>query len=146
MFTWSWKAHVVSVLLYVDCSTDDMYDLIRLIPHMLHIVGSCASSTVTMQMGIEHVLKESFPDLGEVLQVEDPNAEAGPAELTWEAVEAEVNRIKPAIIAMGGVVKIKSVEPIGVVELEFRGSNKLQQGLELAIRDVPFVKHVKFTM
>ncbi|OEU15395.1 nitrogen-fixing NifU-like protein, partial [Fragilariopsis cylindrus CCMP1102] len=32
--------------------------------------GSCPSSTVTMQMGIERVLKENFVDLGEVLQVE----------------------------------------------------------------------------
>lgn len=111
-------------------------------------LGSCASSTVTMKMGIERVLKENFPDLGEVVQVEDPNANANPTptELTWEAVEAEVNRIKPAIVAMGGVVKIKSVDPIGVVELEFRGGNKVKQGLELAIQDVPYVKHVKFVM
>eukprot|EP00568_Trieres_chinensis_P012269 CAMPEP_0183304692 /NCGR_PEP_ID=MMETSP0160_2-20130417/9697_1 /TAXON_ID=2839 ORGANISM="Odontella Sinensis, Strain Grunow 1884" /NCGR_SAMPLE_ID=MMETSP0160_2 /ASSEMBLY_ACC=CAM_ASM_000250 /LENGTH=413 /DNA_ID=CAMNT_0025467789 /DNA_START=36 /DNA_END=1277 /DNA_ORIENTATION=- len=107
--------------------------------------GSCASSTVTMQMGIERVLKENFPDLGEVIQVEDPEAAEGtPTELTLEAVEAELRRISPAIIAMGGVVEIVSVDPIGVVELRYRGSNKLQQGLELAIRDVPFVKHVKF--
>lgn len=99
-----------------------------------------------MQMGIERVLKENFPDLGEVVQVENPNAKPDPTELTWEAVEAEVNRIKPAIIAMGGVVKIKSVDPIGVVELEFRGGNKVKQGLELAIQDVPYVKHVKFVM
>jgi Fe-S cluster biogenesis protein NfuA len=97
-------------------------------------------------MGIERVLKESFPDLGEVVQVEDPSLTSEPTELTWEAVEAELNRIKPAIIAMGGVVRIKSVDPIGVVELEFRGGNKVKQGLELAIQDVPFVKHVKFVM
>jgi Fe-S cluster biogenesis protein NfuA len=97
-------------------------------------------------MGIERVLKENFPDLGEVVQVADPSVASEPTELTWEAVEAEVNRIKPAIIAMGGVVRIKSVDPIGVVELEFRGGNKVKQGLELAIQDVPFVKHVKFVM
>ena len=107
--------------------------------------GSCASSTVTMQMGIERVLKENFPTLGEVIQVEDPeNADSSPTELTSEAVEAELGRIKPALIAMGGVVDIVSVDPLGVVELRYRGSNKLKQGLELAIRDVPFVKHVKF--
>ena len=108
--------------------------------------GSCASSTVTMQMGIERVLKENFADLGEVIQVEEEESETGkPTELTFEAVEAEVNRIGPAISAMGGIVEIVNVDPIGEVELRFRGSNKLQQGLELAIRDVPFVKHVKFT-
>mmetsp|Transcript_35286 Transcript_35286/g.105418 ORF Transcript_35286/g.105418 Transcript_35286/m.105418 type:complete len:231 (-) Transcript_35286:111-803(-) len=107
--------------------------------------GSCSSSTVTMQMGIERVLKENFPDLGEVIEMEDPASVAGkPTELTLEAVEEELSRIKPAMIAMGGVVEIISVDPLGVVELSYRGSNKLQQGLELAIMDVPFVKHVKF--
>ena len=106
--------------------------------------GSCASSTVTMQMGIERVLKEKFADLGEVIQVLDE--EEAPTELTMEAVQTEVNRISPAIIAMGGVIRIVSVDPIGVVEINFRGANKVRQGLELALLDVPFVKHVKFVM
>lgn len=107
--------------------------------------GSCASSTVTMQMGIERVLKENFPDLKGVEQVDD-DAEDKPTELTYLAVEDEINRLKGAIIAMGGVVEIISVDPIGVVELKFRGANRVQQGVELALLDVPFVKHVKFTM
>uniref|UniRef100_A0A7S2IGB4 NIF system FeS cluster assembly NifU C-terminal domain-containing protein n=1 Tax=Helicotheca tamesis TaxID=374047 RepID=A0A7S2IGB4_9STRA len=110
--------------------------------------GSCASSTVTMQMGIERVLKESFPDLGEVIQVDNLEGaggeDANSTELTYRAVEEELSRIKPAILAMGGIVEIVSVDPLGVVELKYRGSNKVQQGLELAIRDVPYVKHVKF--
>lgn len=107
--------------------------------------GSCASSTVTMQMGVERVLREKFPDLKEILQVEaDPLSK--PTELTWKAVEDEVNRLKPAIIAMGGVCEIVKVEPLGYVELKFRGANKVQQGLELAILDVPFVKSVNFVM
>jgi len=105
--------------------------------------GSCASSTVTMQMGIERVLRENFADLKEVLQVED-DPESKPTELTLQAVQDEVNRLKPAIIAMGGVVELISVDPIGVVELKYRGANKVRQGLELAILDVPFAKHVKF--
>lgn len=108
--------------------------------------GSCSSSTVTMSMGIERVLKENFPDLNEVIEVEDPNAEPAATELTWNAVEEEVNRIKPAIIAMGGAVEIKSVEPTGQVELEFRGGEKLKQGLELAVKDVEFVTDVTFIM
>ena len=105
--------------------------------------GSCASSTVTMQMGIERVLKENFADLGEVIQVEDEE-NAKPTELTYQAVEDEVNRMKQAITAMGGVVRIINVDPIGEVEIEFRGPNKVRQGLELALLDVDFVKHVKF--
>ena len=111
--------------------------------------GSCASSTVTMSMGIKRVLKENFSDLGEVIQVEDDdqgniNGESNSNELTMEAVMTEINRIGPAITAMGGTVEVVSVDPIGVVELKFRGSTKIQQGVELAIRDVPRVKHVKF--
>ena len=109
--------------------------------------GSCPSSTVTMQMGIQRVLKENFDDLGDVIQVEDQAKEdSKPTELTMEAVLEEVSRISPAITAMGGVVEILSVDPIGVVEVRFRGANKVQQGLELALRDVPFVKHVKFVI
>ncbi len=107
--------------------------------------GSCASSTVTMQMGIERVLKENFENMGEVAQVEPPEDELQDAnELTMEAVQKEVNRISPAITAMGGVVEIVNVDPLGVVEIRFRGANKVQQGLELALRDVKYVKHVKF--
>ena len=108
--------------------------------------GSCASSTVTMQMGIQRVLNENFPNFGEVVQVEDPDlVDAKPTELTLEAVQSELNRIKPAILAMGGSVEIVSVDTeLGVVKLNFRGSNKVKQGLELAIRDVEFVKHVEF--
>lgn len=105
--------------------------------------GSCPSSTVTMKMGIERVLREAFPDLGEVSQVEPPEPEA-PTELTREAVEAEVKRMAPAIGAMGAVVEIMNVDPVGVVEMSFRGSNKIRTGLEMALLDVPFVKHVKF--
>jgi Fe-S cluster biogenesis protein NfuA len=64
--------------------------------------GSCASSTVTMKMGIERVLRENFPDLNEVLQVEDEDDK--PTELTYQVVEDEVNRLKTAIVAMGGLV------------------------------------------
>ena len=106
--------------------------------------GSCPSSTVTMQMGIERVLKENFADLGEVKQVEDEDE--SPKELTYQTVENEVNRIKPAIIAMGGLVDILEVDPIGTIKLRFRGANKIRQGLEMALLDIDFVKHVEFVM
>jgi len=110
--------------------------------------GSCASSTVTMQLGIERVLKENFDNIGEVAQVELEMLEGGeggdPDELTMEAVMKEVNRIAPAITAMGGNMEVLSVDPVGVVEVRFRGANKVQQGVELALLDVKYVKHVKF--
>ena len=108
--------------------------------------GSCPSSTITMQMGIERVLKENFVGLGEVKQVDPGASDDEPKELTYVTVEKEVNRIKPAIIAMGGSVTILEVDPIGTVKLRFRGANKVRQGLEMALLDIDFVKHVDFVM
>ena len=97
-------------------------------------------------MGIERVLKENFATFKEVVQVEDP-ALAGPSELTLEDVQEEFDRLYPAIIAMGGVARIVSVDAVtGVVNMVFRGSNKVRQGLELAILDLPFVNRVEFSM
>jgi Fe-S cluster biogenesis protein NfuA len=94
-----------------------------------------------MKMGIERVLLEHFPQV-QVVQVEDEGGK--PTELTFEAVEQEVKRIQPAIIAMGGVVEIIKVDSIGEVTLHFRGANKVRQGLEMALLDIPFCKNVKF--
>ena len=107
--------------------------------------GSCPSSTVTMQMGIERVLKESFGADVKVEQVQDPDGT--PTSLSFEMVQDEVDRIKPAIIAMGGVVRVLNVDAdTGVVKLQFRGASRVQSGLELAIRDLPFVNSVQFFM
>jgi Fe-S cluster biogenesis protein NfuA len=106
--------------------------------------GSCPSSTVTMQMGIERVLREKFPSLKEVLR-SDEEAEAQPKELTYLAVEEEINRLKPAIMAMGGSIQLLKVDGAsGIVDIQFRGSKKVQQGVELAILDVSFVEEVNF--
>ena len=117
--------------------------------------GSCASSTVTMKMGIERVLREKFGTvLGDVVQV-DPNDDDNAnddgkilkrkaKELTIDAVQAEVDRMSGAIVAMGGVVRIVNVDPIGVVTIDYRGPNRVKRGLELALLDVEYVKHVKF--
>ena len=126
----------------VDVDTGNVYLLLE------GACGSCASSTVTMQMGIERVLKEKFgTKLGEVVSVDPEADEEGggkPTELTIEVVQSEVNRISQAIVAMGGVVRVVNVDPIGEVEIEFRGPNRVKKGLELALLDVEFVKHVKF--
>jgi Fe-S cluster biogenesis protein NfuA len=106
--------------------------------------GSCPSSTVTMQMGIERVLREKFPTLKEVLR-SDEDSEAQPKELSYQAVEEEINRLKPAIMAMGGSIQLLKVDgENGIVDIQFRGSKKVQQGVELAILDVSFVKEVNF--
>ena len=93
-------------------------------------------------------MKEKFgTKLGEVVSVDPEADEEGggkPTELTIEVVQSEVNRISQAIVAMGGVVRVVNVDPIGEVEIEFRGPNRVKKGLELALLDVEFVKHVKF--
>ena len=122
----------------VDEKTKNVYLLLE------GACGSCPSSTVTMQMGVERVLKENFADLGEVIQVEGDEVDGDPKELTFQTVQNEVDRIKPAIIAMGGVVKVIDVDSIGTVKLNFRGANKIRQGLELALLDIDFVKHIEF--
>ena len=112
--------------------------------------GSCASSTVTMKMGIERVLREKFGDaLGGVVQVDPASEDGGDGGratcLTMEAVRAEVDRMSQAIVAMGGVVRISKVDPeFGVVTIDYRGPNRVRRGLELALLDVEYVRHVEF--
>jgi Fe-S cluster biogenesis protein NfuA len=106
--------------------------------------GSCASSTVTMQMGIERVLREKFPTIRDVFRTED-DTESQPKELSYQAVEDEINRLKPAIMAMGGTIQLLKVDgENGIVDIQFHGSKKVQQGIELAILDVSFVQEVNF--
>ena len=60
-------------------------------------------------------------------------------------VHKEVNRLKSAVSAMDGVLKIVGVGlKFGVVELTFCGSNKVRQGVELAVLDILFANKVMF--
>ncbi|GAX23575.1 hypothetical protein FisN_12Hh140 [Fistulifera solaris] len=105
--------------------------------------GSCPSSTVTMQMGVERVLRENFSNINQVLRVDDDPFK--PKELTWGAVEQEVKRLGSAIVAMGGVMRLLDVDAsTGIVKLLFKGPKRVQQGLELALRDVEYVTDVVF--
>jgi len=110
--------------------------------------GSCSSSTITMKMGIERILKETFPMLGEVIQVtndDEDDAAASKIDSMYSAVKVEVDRLLPAIEAMGGSVEIVKVDSTqGLVELNFCGASRVKTGLELALRDIPSVKDVKF--
>ncbi|GMI27909.1 hypothetical protein TeGR_g2765 [Tetraparma gracilis] len=105
--------------------------------------GSCPSSTTTMRMGIERVLKENFENLGPVEQV-SPVALPGEERDLPKAVTQALEGLRPAIEAMGGVISLKGVSDVGVVTVGYRGSNKVRYGLELAVRDVEGVKHVEF--
>ena len=62
-----------------------------------------------------------------------------------EAVRAKVDRMLQAITAMGGVVRISGVDTeFGVVTIDYRGPNRVRRGLELALLDVEYVRHVEF--
>jgi len=50
----------------IDTDTRSVY------VHLVGACGSCPSSTTTMKMGIERVLKENFKDLGTVESVSPP--------------------------------------------------------------------------
>ena len=111
--------------------------------------GSCPSSTTTMKMGIERILKENFADLGPIIAV-DPEGQGSPAGsrssdlLTAEAVSGALEKIIPAIKGMGGSVSIESVDPaLGHVVLAFKGSERLRKGVELVVKDVKFVRSVE---
>jgi Fe-S cluster biogenesis protein NfuA len=93
-----------------------------------------------MKMGIERVLKENFPNLGPVLQV-DPEKEA--AGLTVEAVEIALQKVLPAIKAMGGIVEVASVNNAdGSISLRYKGPERLKVGIKLVLKDVPLVKSI----
>ena len=108
--------------------------------------GTCPSSTVTMKMGIERVLRENWPDLGAVMQAE-PEADApggdGPAKLTVAMVEEVLAPIMPAIAGLGGTIAVLSAEG-STVRLEYTGPEKTKLGIKLALGDHVLIEQVIF--
>lgn len=116
--------------------------------------GSCPSSTTTMKMGIERVLKENFVNLGPVESVplEELSAEllqaiadgAMKPSLTMEKVADAMDQIMKAIKGLGGKVEVLSVNEaqLGEVRLKFEGPPRLKKGLELVLKDVTGVTSV----
>jgi Fe-S cluster biogenesis protein NfuA len=109
--------------------------------------GSCPSSTVTMKMGIERVLREKFSNLGQVLAVEpdddDEVGDTGAGELTIERANASLEQIMPAILGLGGKIEVVSAVA-GTVTLRYEGPDKIKFGVELALRDNPLIQNVEF--
>jgi Fe-S cluster biogenesis protein NfuA len=119
--------------------------------------GNCPSSTTTMKMGIERILRENFDNLGEVsaanLTPEHAEAEGGGGGaaarplITQEVVENTLRSILPAIQGMGGSVAVKSVNQAAaagevVVTVTYRGPARLRKGVELVLRDIKGVGSV----
>ncbi|CAM9159587.1 unnamed protein product [Ascophyllum nodosum] len=104
--------------------------------------GSCPSSTTTMKMGIERVLKENFPDMGGVEQVNEAGGDTMD-EVTVAVVEAILEPLRPAMIAMRAKVQVLSASG-GDVKLSYSGHRKVAYGVEMALLDNPLIRSVDF--
>ena len=100
--------------------------------------GSCPSSTTTMKMGIERVLREEWPNLGDVKQVE-----AVEEALTVPVVEEILAPIMPAISALGGNVEIVSAQG-SAVQIAFSGPENTRKGIVGALKDHELIDEVEF--
>ncbi|KAL3531551.1 hypothetical protein ACH5RR_010873 [Cinchona calisaya] len=93
--------------------------------------GSCPSSTTTMTMGIERVLKEKFGDaIKEICQVDDEQIN----ETTVEAVNSHLDILRPAIKNYGGSVQVLSVEG-GDCTVKYVGPESIGSGIRAAIKE-----------
>lgn len=106
--------------------------------------GNCPSSTTTMKMGIERVLRENFDNLGSVTAINLTEEEASSEPLiSTELIESTLQNILPAIQGMGGSVTVKSVEPTsGEVTVMYKGPARLRKGVELVLKDIKGVNTV----
>lgn len=93
--------------------------------------GSCPSSTTTMKMGIERVLKEKFGDaVKDICQVNDDQI----SETTVEAVNGHLDVLRPAIKNYGGSVDVVSVEG-GDCHVKYVGPESIGSGIKAAIKE-----------
>ncbi|XP_030454731.2 nifU-like protein 1, chloroplastic [Syzygium oleosum] len=103
---------------------------------------SCPSSTTTMQLGIERVLKEKFGDaVKEIRQVYDDEVR----ETTAEAVNRHLDILRPAIANYGGSVEVLSVEAKDCL-VKYVGPESIGSGIKAAIKEkFPDITNVVFT-
>ncbi|CAH8306004.1 unnamed protein product [Eruca vesicaria subsp. sativa] len=103
---------------------------------------SCPSSSTTMTMGIERVLKEKFGDaLKDIRQVFDEEVK----HITVEAVNAHLDILRPAIKNYGGSVEVLSVEGEDCV-VKYVGPESIGMGIKAAIKEkFKDISNVTFT-
>ncbi|KAJ8909004.1 hypothetical protein NDN08_005703 [Rhodosorus marinus] len=94
--------------------------------------GSCASSAVTMSMGIEKRLKEKIPEIESVVQV----APDGP-ELNEENIERVLGEVRPFLNVAGGTIELTSVTgvdgPMPTVRLQMSGTGSAINSVKMEI-------------
>ena len=106
--------------------------------------GNCPSSTVTMKMGIERVLRENFDNLGAISSTSPVEGEPQVPILTADIIESTLANILPAIHGMGGSVEVKSVvSGTGEVSIVYKGPPRLRKGVELVLKDIKGVKSLR---
>lgn len=108
--------------------------------------GSCPSSTTTMKMGVERVLREKFPFLKSVESV-TPLSAAEPEKIliTKEFIEDALKSVMPAISSMGGTLVIESIDnDMHKVVLGFKGPPRLKQGIKLILKEVKALEIIEF--
>ncbi|MBA0592549.1 nifU-like protein 1, chloroplastic [Gossypium raimondii] len=103
---------------------------------------SCPSSTTTMKMGIERVLKEKFGDaVKDIRQVYDDEQK----ETTVEAVNRHLDILRPAIKNYGGSVEVLSIEE-GECVVSYTGPETIGSGIKAAIKEkFPDITNVVLT-
>ncbi|XP_051181471.1 nifU-like protein 1, chloroplastic [Lolium perenne] len=106
--------------------------------------SSCPSSTTTMNMGIERVLKEKFGDaIKDIRQVFD--GDQPPAETTPEAVNRHLDILRPAIANYGGSVEVLAVDGEDCM-VKYDGPESIGSGVKAAIKEkFPDITNVVFT-
>ncbi|KAL6339644.1 hypothetical protein AAG906_034729 [Vitis piasezkii] len=104
--------------------------------------GSCPSSTTTMTMGIERVLKEKFGDaVKDIRQVYDEQT----GETTVEAVNRHLDILRPAIKNYGSSVDVLSIEG-GDCLVKYTGPESIGSGIKAAIKEkFPDIVNVVFS-
>lgn len=106
--------------------------------------GTCPSSTTTMKLGVERVLRERFGEaIADVIAVSDPAA-ALKAELSIELCEKALDDVRATVTGFGGAVTTLSASA-GCIRLKYHGPPTLKYGIELMLRDkVPNVQTVEW--
>jgi Fe-S cluster biogenesis protein NfuA len=111
--------------------------------------GSCPSSTTTMKMGVERVLREKFTQLGSVEAVSDAplSVDETGSPLTETAalerkLEEKLREILPAIRGLGASASIGGVSEEGVVKLVYQGPEKVKMGVVYALKGMQGVTDV----
>jgi len=94
--------------------------------------GSCPSSTATMKLGIERILRQRFPNIGEITAQSDVSSNTRTP--LKERCEKVIEEIKPAIVGLGGSISINLVEDNRVFIL-YQGPDKIKSGVEMALKE-----------